>query len=113
MYQKNEVTTGIFLLAGVALLVIGLQHLGHAQTNLEPNYDDTQVREAVGLIFQLVEGAFGALVMVIAGIIAIVSAALGSYRSAMSMLVVAIGAFILRAMVSLFFGTAFSPPTAG
>ena len=50
------------------------------------------------------EGAFGALVMVVAGLGAIVAAAMGAYRAAVGMLVVAVGAFILRALVSLFFG---------
>ena len=39
---------------------------------------------------------------------AIVAAAMGSYRAAFSLVVVAIGAFILRALVSLFFGTDFA-----
>ena len=43
--------------------------------------------------------------MVVAGLGAIVAAAMGAYRAAVGMLVVAVGAFILRALVSLFFGT--------
>jgi hypothetical protein len=47
--------------------------------------------------------------MVVAGLGAIISAAFGAYRAAVGMLVVAVGAFILRALVSLFFGTQFTP----
>ena len=42
--------------------------------------------------------------MLSAGLASIVAAAMGAYRAAVSLLVVALGAFILRALVSLFFG---------
>ena len=45
--------------------------------------------------------------MVIAGLGAIVAAALGAYKGALSMVVVAVGAFILRSLISLFFGNNF------
>lgn len=72
---------------------------------LDPNYDDSLNRFATGNLFKFIEGAFGALVMVSAGIGAIVAAAFGAYKAAISLLFVAVGAFILRALVSLFFGT--------
>lgn len=72
---------------------------------LDPNYDDSLNRFATGNLFRFIEGAFGALVMVSAGIGAIVAAAFGAYKAAISLLFVAVGAFILRALVSLFFGT--------
>ncbi len=68
------------------------------------NYNDSLVKKAIGNIFCLIEGAFGALIMVIAGLGAIIAASMGAYRSSVSMLVVAVGAFILRSLVSLFFG---------
>ncbi len=73
----------------------------------EAGLDDSLIRNAVGNLLRLLEGAFGALIMVVAGILAIIAAAMGSYRAAMGMLVVALGAFILRALVSLFFGSDF------
>ncbi len=73
----------------------------------EAALDDSLIRNAVGNLFQLIEGAFGALIMVVAGILAIVAAAMGGYRAALGMLIVALGAFILRALVSLFFGADF------
>ena len=96
---------GIFLCLGAILLVVGLQEVAHAFS--EPNYNDTLIRNAVGQLFKLIEGAFGALIMVVAGIGAIVAASMGAYRLAVSMLVVAVGAFILRSLVSLFFGENF------
>lgn len=73
--------------------------------NLDIPYDDTLQRNAVGNLFKFVEGSFGALVMTVAGIGAIVAAAMGAYKAAVAIIIVAIGAFILRALVSLFFGT--------
>ena len=96
---------GIFLCLGAILLIVGLQEVAHAFA--EPNYNDTLIRNAVGQLFKLIEGAFGALIMVVAGIGAIVAASMGAYRLAVSMLVVAVGAFILRSLVSLFFGENF------
>ncbi len=75
--------------------------------------DDTLFRFATGNLFMLIEGAFGALVMVAAGIGAIIAAVMGAYKTALSLLVVAVGAFILRSLVSLFFGTNYPAYTSG
>lgn len=61
-------------------------------------------RVSLLLLEELIEGPFGALVMIVAGLVAIVSAAMGAYRAAMSCLIVAIGAFTLRTFVEIFFG---------
>ena len=86
---------------GVALLAGGMAEVSQAQ------FQEQIIGNAVGNLFRLIEGAFGALIMVIAGIGAIVAAAMGAYKAAVGMLVVAVGAFILRALVSLFFGNDF------
>lgn len=78
------------------------------QSFSKASYDDGLVKASVGNLFCLIEGAFGALIMVVAGLGAIVAAAMGAYRAAVGMLVVAVGAFILRSLVSLFFGAEFS-----
>lgn len=101
---------------GLALIIFGSYELSTAQGGpsgsfSEADFDDTLIRNSVGNLFKLIEGAFGALIMVIAGLGAIVAAAMGAYRAAISMLVVAVGAFILRALVSLFFGTDFEDYT--
>ena len=101
-------STQLLFLTGFLLLVFGLSGIAAAQeTFSEAGFNDTLVRNAVGNLFRLIEGAFGALIMIIAGLIAIIAAAMGAYRASVGMLVVALGAFILRALVSLFFGEDF------
>lgn len=100
----------LLFVLGVAILSAGLVDISYAQSTsfTEADYNDSLVRNAVGNLFGLIEGAFGALVMVVAGLGAIVAAAMGAYRLAVSLIVVAVGAFILRALVSLFFGEDFT-----
>lgn len=103
------VILGVFLItSGVIGMSFG-QGLGQGPTGSysEANFQDDLIRSGVGNLFRLIEGAFGALIMVVAGLGAIIAAAMGAYRAALGMLVVALGAFILRALVSLFFGTQF------
>lgn len=100
----------LLLLLGFSLLVGGMTELSVAQEGpsgsfTEAAFEDELIRASVGNLFKLIEGAFGALVMVVAGLGAIIAAAMGAYRAAVGMLVVAVGAFILRALVSLFFGS--------
>lgn len=98
----------ILTLFGFALLCGGFVELSAAQ-GLEdlrgpaPDFDPVLIDGAVGSLFQLIEGSFGALVMVVAGLGAIIAAAMGAYRASLGMLVVAVGSFILRSLVSLFF----------
>lgn len=112
-------STALMLVLGVVLLMGGMvdlttaQGLGPTGSFSEAAYEDELVRNSVGNLFKLVEGAFGALIMVVAGLGAIVAAAMGAYRAAVGMLVVAVGAFILRALVSLFFGTDYQDYEAG
>ena len=65
--------------------------------------NDGRLTEAVGRSLGLLEGSFGALIMVAAGLGAIISAAFGAYRAAVGLLVVAVGAFILRSLIGIFF----------
>jgi hypothetical protein len=76
-------------------------------------FDDTLMRNGTGNLFMLIEGAFGALIMVAAGLGAIVAAVLGAYRMAFALLFIAVGAFILRSLVSLFFGTNYPAYSGG
>lgn len=100
--------TPLLLLLGIVLLTGGLLGVSSAQPSgsfSEAEFQDELIRNSVGNLFKLIEGAFGALVMVVAGLGAIIAAAMGAYRASVGMLVVAVGSFILRALVSLFFGT--------
>lgn len=111
----------ILLALGVVLLTGGVVDLSLAQGQgqgptgswTEANFDDELIRSGVGNLFRLIEGAFGALIMVVAGLGAIIAAAMGAYRAALGMLVVALGAFILRALVSLFFGSQYQAYSDG
>jgi len=105
---------GVLIAVGILFLFAGLKELSLAQESevllrsySEASFDDGLIRASVGNLFCLIEGAFGALLMVVAGLGAIIAAAMGAYRAALGMLVVAVGAFILRSLVSLFFGTGF------
>jgi hypothetical protein len=111
----NKHTNTIALGTGVVLLTLGLEGVALAQSESysEAAFDPTLIQGAVGNIFALIEGAFGALIMVVSGLAAIVAAAMGAYRAAVGMLVVAVGAFILRALVSLFFGSNFEAVGVG
>ena len=74
-----------------------------AQSTGVGGFDQSRMETAIAAILSLVEGAFGALVMIVSGLVAIIAAAMGAYRASMSALVVGVGAFILRAVVRLFF----------
>ena len=69
---------------------------------------DFRIAQFTERMFSLIEGNLGALIMVVAGIAAIVSAAFGAFRAAVSLLAVAVGAFILRSLVEIFFN--YNPP---
>jgi hypothetical protein len=84
-----------------------------APEEIVPDYTGALESEATGNMLRFIEGAFGALIMVCAGLGAIVAAAFGGYKVAISLLFVAVGAFILRALVSLFFGGGFEATGVG
>lgn len=89
---------------GVVMLAGGSVSLAEAQ-----EFNDFKIVQALTAIFTYIEGTFGALVMVAAGIGAILSSAFGQYRASLSLLVVAVGAFILRSLVHTFFNTGSLP----
>lgn len=64
---------------------------------------DERISELTSRLFALIEGNAGALIVVLAGLAALISAAFGAYRAAVSLLLVTVGAFILRALVEIFF----------
>lgn len=95
--------------AAVVVLTAGMNGIAHAASGgsdgVELEYNDDKIATAVKAIFTFLEGSFGALVMVVAGLGAIMSAAFGQYKAALGCLVVAVGAFILRSFVYTFFNT--------
>ncbi len=91
--------------AGVAILGLGLSHEATAQIGdvAAINYNDDRINNAVNAIMTYLEGSFGALIMAASGVGAIMSAAFGQYKAALSLMVVAVGAFILRSLIGTFF----------
>jgi hypothetical protein len=97
---------------GLGVLLVGSQNPSFAVTgsssggmNTRYNiaYNDNRIDVVINAIFTYLEGSFGALIMVAAGIGAIVSSAFGQYKAALGLLVVAVGAFVLRSLVGTFF----------
>lgn len=68
-------------------------------------FDSSQLDLAVCKLLQLIEGSFGALIMTVAGVVAVMSAAFGMYRAGYTILVTGVGAFILRSLLSLYYGS--------
>lgn len=109
LFYKQRLQNIICLICGVLLLSLSFQTIVYAQgdviTTAEPEYNPELINCAVAQLFRLIEGSFGALIMVVSGLGAIMAAAFGAYRASLGMLVVAVGSFILRSLVSLFFGS--------
>jgi hypothetical protein len=95
---RNQTRNGLFIL-GVALIAMGVS----SDAMAVGVYNGDRIQDSINLLLTHLEGAFGALVMVCAGLGAILSAAFGQYRAALGCLVVAVGAFILRSFLSTFF----------
>ena len=65
---------------------------------------DDYVMAAIANVIGMIEGSFGALILVVAALVALVGVASGSWKGAMNVLIIALGAFILRSIIYLFFG---------
>ena len=92
-------------IAGLGILLIGSQDMSLAQLTdrYDIEYNDERVDNVINAIFTYLEGSVGALIMVAAGISAIVASAFGQYKAALGLLAVAVGAFLLRSLVGTFF----------
>lgn len=94
-------------LAGLGILLVGSQDASIAQIGTETRYDiqynDERIDTVINAVFTYLEGSMGALIMVGAGISAIVASAFGQYKAALGLLAVAVGAFVLRSLVGTFF----------
>jgi hypothetical protein len=101
--SEKQARVALFVF-GVAILALGLTHEGMAQGMAGgTKYNDSRIANAVNAIMTYLEGSFGALVMAASGIGAILSAAFGNFKAALSLMVVAVGAFVLRSFMSTFF----------
>ena len=68
------------------------------------NFDCREITRAQCDLLRLIHGSFGALLMTVAGIGAVISSAIGMYRAGYTMAVVGVGSFILPSLVTLWFG---------
>ncbi len=108
--SASQIQIALFVF-GVALLSFGLNGNLEAQFGggvgggrvHTIDYNDVRLGQSINAVLTYIEGTFGAMVMVAAGIGAILSSAFGQYRAALGLLVVAVGAFILRSLVGTFF----------
>jgi hypothetical protein len=66
--------------------------------------NDFIMEDAICRLLAIPEGGYGAIAMVVSGLIAVVASAMGSYRAAMATLVVGIGCWLLYPLIQLFFG---------
>ena len=89
---------------GMMVLTVGLGESANAARHI--NYNADRLNDGTNALLLYLEGSFGALVMVSSGIGAILSSAFGQYRAALGLMVVAIGSFILRSLMSTFFNDA-------
>ncbi len=108
---SEPVIQGILFCIGFALILAAGSDFAFAQGGGgAPFGNDDKIREATIIVLKFIEGNFGALIMVCAGVGSIMSAAFGQYRSALGLMVVAIGSFILRTLVLTFFTTDLDTP---
>ena len=93
------------IVTGVTVLALGVLDDASAQVSSGAaiNYNQERITNAVNAIMTYLEGSFGALIMAAAGVGAIMSAAFGQYKASLSLLVVAVGSFILRSLMGTFF----------
>ncbi|MCB0309640.1 MAG: hypothetical protein KDD42_00310 [Bdellovibrionales bacterium] len=102
--SRAQAQTALFVF-GIALLSVGIFANAGAQVPEGAEFNDARIANSVNILLTYLEGSFGALVMVTAGIAAILASAFGQYRAALGALVVAVGAFILRSVMATFFNT--------
>ena len=95
----------IFSRNGLLMAVMAIVSVGLLADNAfaQGTFNEEPIGAAVNNLINMLEGQLGALLMVVAGLGAIFAAAMGAYRLAVSLIVVAVGAFILRSLVTLFF----------
>lgn len=93
------------LLLGIVILTagVGLEAMAQGGSPLSSGIDASRITKASDKLLIAIQGPFGALIMIVAGIFAIVCAAMGNYKLALSLLVISLGAFILRSIIATFF----------
>ena len=85
----------LFILGGIIFFAVSAEN-AHAGSGT--------FGQACNKMLLLIEGAFGALVAAAAGVAAIIAAALGGFKMAWALVVVAVGSFVLRSFITIFNG---------
>ena len=80
-----------------------LNNSGTGVAGISGPYVHQMIDSAACRVLAIPQGSFGALVMIVTGVVAIVSGALGAYKMALSTLTIGIGSWILAPIVALFF----------
>jgi len=65
---------------------------------------DTWITIGLCKVLSITTGSFGAVVMAVAGLVAVISAAMGSYRMTMSVIAIGAGTWVIEPLINLFFG---------
>lgn len=102
---KREHVQFVLFVLGLTLVSLAVANGAWAQETELTEDQTARLDNVIIIVLQLIEGRFGILIMLCAGIGAIISSAFGQYRAALSLLVVALGAFILRTIIAIFFNT--------
>lgn len=98
-----EVHLSLLVIIGYTVLTLGLADSQNALAAGKPSNPDLEFAIGVCKVLSLPEGPWGALVASIAGLIGVISAAFGMYRAALNAIIVCIGAWLIRPLLSMFF----------
>ena len=105
--QTQRMGGACLFICGCVILTIGLNMAAMGQTGDAIGSGTGEagdiIKKQLCKIMQLLQGPFGALVTVVAGLAAVVTAAMGGYKLAMSCVVIACGTYIIEAFTKLFF----------
>ena len=102
---KAAKTLGVALVFMLAII----QAQGTQTTlGLESCVQSQGFKGLVVFLYKALTGGFGALIMIVAGMGAILAAAFGQFKAALSALVVALGVFVLQIFIRAFFGVNFN-----
>jgi len=103
-YSRNA--SRILMLLWVSYLVFG----GAARADTA-TVDTSAIDEAICWLMYFQMGSYGALLLAVSGVGAVVGAAMGSYRAAMNCLVVGVGSWLIQPVADLMFN--YWPPNCG
>ena len=92
---------------GVALVFM-LATIQAQEGTLQECVDAKGFEGLVVFLYNALTGGFGALIMIVAGLGAILAAAFGQFKAALSALVVALGVFVLQIFIRAFFNVQFT-----